>query len=86
MCEGPDLNRRTPARTEFKSVAFDRAWLPSFEVLVERGKVINILRREASNSVRNLAYSQMAKPLDTETLECRTRKTCQFTEQRLRQA
>ena len=29
MCEGPDLNRGTPARTDLESVAFDRAWLPS---------------------------------------------------------
>ena len=47
MCEGPDLNRGTPARTDLESVAFDRAWLPSLEVVVRGGEVINILRREA---------------------------------------
>ena len=45
MCEGPDLNRGTPARTDLESVAFDRAWLPSLDVLVRVGEVINILRR-----------------------------------------
>ena len=34
MCEGPDLNRGTPARTDLESVAFDRAWLPSLEPLL----------------------------------------------------
>ena len=37
MCEGPDLNRGTPARTDLESVAFDRAWLPSHGDFVRPG-------------------------------------------------
>jgi hypothetical protein len=44
MCEGPDLNRGTPSRTDLESVAFDRAWLPSLEGLVNVENIIKILR------------------------------------------
>ena len=42
MCEGPDLNRRTPARTDLESVAFDRAWLPSLKPFEKPDIIINI--------------------------------------------
>ena len=44
MCEGPDLNRGTPARTDLESVAFDRAWLPSRERKIRLEAIINIRR------------------------------------------
>ena len=43
---GPGFEPGTPARTDLESVAFDRAWLPSLDVLVRGGEVINILSRE----------------------------------------
>ena len=42
MCEGPDLNRGTPARTDLESVAFDRAWLPSHGALVTPDAILNV--------------------------------------------
>ena len=48
MCEGPDLNRGTPARTDLESVAFDRAWLPSREGVVNVENIIKILRAKVN--------------------------------------
>lgn len=46
MCEGPDLNRGTPAGTDLESVAFDRAWLPSLGPPVRLGAILKARRPE----------------------------------------
>ena len=66
MCEGPDLNRGTPARTDLESVAFDRAWLPSHECLLRFGGLIKIPRFE--NSTSDLDFISLG-PLPVENIE-----------------
>jgi hypothetical protein len=45
------LNRRTPARTDLESVAFDRAWLPSRGHFDKLGNIIKIRSAAAPSSL-----------------------------------